>query len=197
MPGYLYQTKSQYWALLIIYITIFFQIYDFKFQTSAEKRPNQTKVVQVTPRVSLSASPGTKVFTTTQGGKVTFHVTTNASSNENTSQNLTKKIATPVRGVPPPVPPNKPVIPPKKENVTARRTDINEDTKSKPPSTSSQGVKFGITISKEKIHVPSLGSGEAMESRREPQVGCPQANNYESDACVNMHEPRDLETLNQ
>lgn len=41
---------------------------------------SQPQVVQVTPRVSLSASPGTKVFTTTQGGKVTFHVTTNSGS---------------------------------------------------------------------------------------------------------------------
>ncbi|XP_063841624.1 cortactin-binding protein 2-like isoform X3 [Scylla paramamosain] len=39
---------------------------------------SQAQVVQVTPRVNVSASPGTKVITTTHGGKVTFHVTTNA-----------------------------------------------------------------------------------------------------------------------
>ena len=86
------------------------------------------------PRVAVSASAGTKVFTTTNtDGKVTFHVTTSATLPSSASSataggmtvNMTatqpttpKKMATSLaaRGVPPPVPPNKPIIPPKKSS---------------------------------------------------------------------------------
>nr|CAD7200025.1 unnamed protein product [Timema douglasi] len=117
------------------------------------------QVVQVTPRVSLSASPGTKVFTTTQGGKVTFHVTTSASGEPSVpAQQLgVKKLVPPSRGVPPPVPPNKPVVPPKKEPVSSRRIDAPAaEVKSSAP-----GVKLGLALSKSSA--PPQGG--------DPQVG--------------------------
>ncbi|PSN52052.1 hypothetical protein C0J52_04543 [Blattella germanica] len=141
-----------------------------------EKRSQQqAQVVQVTPRVSLSASPGTKVFTTTQGGKVTFHVTTNTGLPAGATQppapeSQTKKPAPPGRGIPPPVPPNKPVVPPKKEAVSAavRRPDsatdgLSAEGKSQKAS-GGQGAKFGISIAKDK-------GGELVDGRRDPQVG--------------------------
>nr|CAD7260196.1 unnamed protein product [Timema shepardi] len=117
------------------------------------------QVLQVTPRVSLSASPGTKVFTTTQGGKVTFHVTTSASGEPTVpAQQLgVKKLVPPSRGVPPPVPPNKPVVPPKKEPVSSRRIDAPA-AEVKP---SAPGVKLGLALSKSSA--PPQGG--------DPQVG--------------------------
>ncbi|XP_050725790.1 cortactin-binding protein 2-like isoform X4 [Eriocheir sinensis] len=107
---------------------------------------SQAQVVQVTPRVNVSASPGTKVITTTHGGKVTFHVTTNAptttaapappASNGQQQQTLTqtstmiKKPPPPTRstqpgGPPPPVPLNKPTaappVPPNKPAVPPKK----------------------------------------------------------------------------
>lgn len=105
----------------------------------------QAQVVQVTPRVNVSASPGTKVITTTHGGKVTFHVTTNApttatsaSSAPNGQQQqvlgqtstMIKKPPPPARstqpgGPPPPVPLNKPLavppVPPNKPAVPPKK----------------------------------------------------------------------------
>ena len=153
-----------------------------------EKRgQQQAQVVQVTPRVSLSASPGTKVFTTTQGGKVTFHVTTNASLPTGVPQSQTpesslpsqaKKPMPPGRGIPPPVPPNKPVVPPKKETVPAptRRPELSSSASDSLPaegkgqktSGGAQAMKFGISITKDKI--PPQGA-EIVDGRRDPQVG--------------------------
>lgn len=152
-----------------------------------EKRgQQQAQVVQVTPRVSLSASPGTKVFTTTQGGKVTFHVTTNASLPTGVPQSQTpeslpsqaKKPMPPGRGIPPPVPPNKPVVPPKKETVPAptRRPELSSSVADSLPaegkgqkmSGGAQAVKFGISITKDKT--PPQGA-EIVDGRRDPQVG--------------------------
>ncbi|XP_045624047.2 LOW QUALITY PROTEIN: cortactin-binding protein 2 [Procambarus clarkii] len=107
---------------------------------------SQAQVVQVTPRVNVSASPGTKVITTTHGGKVTFHVTTNAptttataaSSASNGQQQqvlqqtstMIKKPPPPARstqpgGPPPPVPLNKPAaappVPPNKPAVPPKK----------------------------------------------------------------------------
>lgn len=190
-----------------------------------EKRgQQQAQVVQVTPRVSLSASPGTKVFTTTQGGKVTFHVTTNASLPTGVPQSQTpeslpsqaKKPMPPGRGIPPPVPPNKPVVPPKKETVPApsRRPELSSSAADSLPtegkgqkmSGAAQAVKFGISITKDKI--PPQGA-EIVDGRRDPQVGagsqsshgdCPSthveaANNARSgpvpaSAPTGLHEPR-------
>jgi len=79
--------------------------------------------------VAVSASAGTKVFTTTNNeGKVTFHVTTSATLPSATpaapatvvgAQPTTpKKTVNVGRGMPPPVPPNKPIIPPKKSSTS-------------------------------------------------------------------------------
>ncbi|XP_066997419.2 CTTNBP2 N-terminal-like protein isoform X2 [Anabrus simplex] len=157
----------------------------------AEKRTPQPQVVQVTPRVSLSASPGTKLFTTTQGNKLTVHVTTNAGtpqSAESTSaaaaaaalpQPPPKKPTPPGRGIPPPIPPNKPVVPPKKEVVTAaRRPDVSLSTDIVPAEGKPQKIiagpaalKFGTNITKDKHHVPSSQPGDLVDGRRDPQVG--------------------------
>ncbi|XP_023703483.1 uncharacterized protein CG10915 isoform X3 [Cryptotermes secundus] len=167
--------------------------------TTSEKRSQQqAQVVQVTPRVSLSTSPGTKVFTTTQGGKVTFHVTTNASLPtgmlpSQTPESLTsqtKKPMPPGRGIPPPVPPNKPVVPPKKETVSVavRRPEASSSTADSVPaegksqkliSGGAQGVKFGISVTKDKI--PTQGV-ELVDSRRDPQVGA--GSQCSSSACA-------------
>jgi hypothetical protein len=155
--------------------------------TSEKRSQQQAQVVQVTPRVSLSASPGTKVFTTAQGGKVTFHVTTNAGMSTGVPQAQapeslppqTKKPMPPGRGIPPPVPPNKPVVPPKKETVSvaARRPESSssaadsfpaEGKSQKVMSGGAQGVKFGISVTKDKIPTQS---GELVDGRRDPQVG--------------------------
>ncbi|XP_042209798.1 cortactin-binding protein 2-like isoform X2 [Homarus americanus] len=107
---------------------------------------SQAQVVQVTPRVNVSASPGTKVITTTHGGKVTFHVTTNAPTTTAASASpangqqqqqvlsqtstMTKKPPPPARstqpgGPPPPVPLNKPAaappVPPNKPAVPPKK----------------------------------------------------------------------------
>lgn len=109
---------------------------------------SQAQVVQVTPRVNVSASPGTKVITTTHGGKVTFQLTTNApittaasaspASNGQQQQQQTlsqtstmiKKPPPPARstqpgGPPPPVPLNKPAaappVPPNKPAVPPKK----------------------------------------------------------------------------
>lgn len=179
------------------------------------------------PRVAVSASAGTKVFTTTNNeGKVTFHVTTSATlpstSSTGTACTTTitpvqpttpKKSAAMARGVPPPVPPNKPVIPPKKSSVTAtsissssvtgqtispipvviscsNNSQVTTVDHGRPISLevqplhkagqigSHQGIKFGITISKDKIQISSnpqsqQGSAAADEEVRETlmQVG--------------------------
>lgn len=166
---------------------------------AVEKRVQQQgQVVQVTPRVSLSTSPGTKVFTTTQGGKVTFHVTTNASLPTGVPQSQaaesltsqTKKPMPPGRGIPPPVPPNKPVVPPKKETVSVavRRPEPSssaadclpaEGKSQKLISGGAQGVKFGISVTKDKI--PTQGV-ELVDSRRDPQVGA--GSQCSSSACA-------------
>ncbi|XP_063219692.1 CTTNBP2 N-terminal-like protein isoform X2 [Bacillus rossius redtenbacheri] len=129
-------------------------------QQQSSPPPSQqqaSQVVQVTPRVSLSASPGTKVFTTSQGGKVTFHVTANMGGSESPQQ-LLKKPAPPGRGVPPPIPPNKPVVPPKKEAVVARRPEAT------PPFEAvkaTAGVKLGMALSKGPLQGgdPQVGEG--------------------------------------
>ncbi|KAK8725279.1 hypothetical protein OTU49_010794 [Cherax quadricarinatus] len=108
---------------------------------------SQAQVVQVTPRVNVSASPGTKVITTAHGGKVTFHVTTNAASTTAASASpapngqqqqqvlsqtstMSKKPPPPARstqpgGPPPPVPLNKPAaappVPPNKPAVPPKK----------------------------------------------------------------------------
>ncbi len=157
----------------------------------------------------MSASAGTKVFTTTNtDGKVTFHVTTSATlpPASGNSGLLPQQPPTPkktvvginsiaTRGVPPPVPPNKPVIPPKKSGGGSvqgsgtgqisntpscsfpvvisygghsRILTTLPDYDSNPPAVESipQGVKFGITISKDKIQITnSSSSTDAGEAK--------------------------------
>ena len=73
------------------------------------------QVVRVTPRVSVTASPGTKVLSSSQPGKVLFHVTTPAAPPPNGAPPPALARKPPLgRGVPPPVPPNKPAVPPNK-----------------------------------------------------------------------------------
>lgn len=74
--------------------------------------PPPPQVVQMTPRVSVSASPGTRVYTTTQGGKVTFHVTAPPQPPKKPPQLVAGTPPGPGvgRGTPPPVPPNKPIL---------------------------------------------------------------------------------------
>ncbi|XP_046984282.1 CTTNBP2 N-terminal-like protein isoform X2 [Schistocerca americana] len=127
--------------------------------TTAEQLVTQDKraqVVQVTPRVSLTTSPSSKVFAS-QGNKVMFHVTSSTAVQPET-QTPPKKVAAPSRGVPPPVPPNKPIVPPKKEAVVRR---------SEPSSNTSEAVdgKKKYAVAKEKVQ-----EGEVHENRREPQV---------------------------
>lgn len=161
--------------------------------------------------MAVSASAGTKVFTTTNNeGKVTFHVTTSATLPSATpaapaavvgAQPTTpKKTANVGRGIPPPVPPNKPIIPPKKSSTSTMPSSsgavisapISSQLSGQTPSplpvviscsnnpqvttvergrpislelvqpvpkagqiASQQGVKFGITITKDKIQISS------------------------------------------
>ena len=106
--------------------------------------------------VSTLSSGNNKVFTTTQGGKVTFHVTTSTAS-------APRKPVIPTRGVPPPVPPNKPALPPKKTDGQPIHL------------AGSPGVKFGITIStKDKVAASSdnnESNAAAAVSPSTPQVG--------------------------
>lgn len=166
--------------------------------------------MQISPRVAVSASAGTKVFTTTNNeGKVTFHVTTSATLPTSTSVGTTgtaisaqpttpKKSAAIARGVPPPVPPNKPVIPPKKSSTATAMSMVSSSVSGQiinpcgvviscsnnPQVTtvdhgrpislevhplhkagqigSHQGVKFGITISKDKIQISSNPSEQGL-----------------------------------
>ena len=183
--------------------------------------------------MAVSASAGTKVFTTTNNeGKVTFHVTTSAtlpsasatptSATVGTVQPTTPKKTMNVgqRGVPPPVPPNKPVIPPKKSSSTSSTStgasasinslpgqsntsalpvviscsnnpQVTTVDRGRPISLellqpvpkagqvgSQQGVKFGITITKDKIQIssnpppsPSSSSSTTTTDESMVQVG--------------------------
>lgn len=170
------------------------------------------------PRVAVSASAGTKVFTTTNNeGKVTFHVTTSATLPSTSSAGSTGTASTPAaqpttpkksailaRGVPPPVPPNKPVIPPKKTSSATgtTTTSVSGQTfnplpvviscSNNPQVTtvdhgrpislevhplhkagqigSHQGVKFGITISKDKIQISSNPPQQQQGLAGDPKV---------------------------
>lgn len=65
-----------------------------------------------------------------------------------------KKQSSMGRGAPPPVPPNKPVVPPKKDTILSRRAEVphlSEDSKSSP-----QTLKYGMS-NKDKKPVDSGG----------------------------------------
>lgn len=117
-------------------------------------------VVQMAPRMTLTTTQGSKMFTAPQAGKVTFHVATVGSPSD-----AAKKQTGVGRGVPPPVPPNKPVVPPKKDAILGRRVEpaANTDEQKSCP----QGLKFGITISKENnkvVHPGGTGDGQVGPS---------------------------------
>lgn len=116
---------------------------------------------QVSPRPSHAPAPGAKLYATSAGGKLTFHVSASAAAAaeasavaaaiETTSpasqpQPPPKKTAL-GRGVPPPVPPNKPVVPPKKDSVIGRKVDGGVDG-------ATTGAKLGL-VSKDKA--PQVG----------------------------------------
>ncbi|XP_075218693.1 cortactin binding protein N-terminal like nausicaa isoform X2 [Lycorma delicatula] len=124
------------------------------------------------PRV---AGPAVKHYPG-QGGKVMFHVQSGTVVNPGTADG-TKKQTGVGRGVPPPVPPNKPVVPPKKEAILGRRTEhggiASDQNEQKPAAAAAttQGLKFGINVSKEAGKVGSASGNEEEEgSRRDVQV---------------------------
>uniref|UniRef100_A0A1B6EA52 Cortactin-binding protein-2 N-terminal domain-containing protein n=1 Tax=Clastoptera arizonana TaxID=38151 RepID=A0A1B6EA52_9HEMI len=110
-------------------------------------------VVQGAPRMSLNNTAGSKNFPN-PGGKIAFHM-----SNISGQQSDVPKKQTAIgRGTPPPVPPNKPVIPPKKDTIIGRRVEAmitGEEQKS-----SQQTVKLGITISKDSSKLSGATEGQ-------------------------------------
>ncbi|KAK2724171.1 CTTNBP2 N-terminal-like protein isoform X1 [Artemia franciscana] len=161
---------------------------------------SQSQLAPVTSRVAVQASPGSKVYTTSQGGKVTFHVTTSVAtpalatiaSNHSSTATIIKKPIPIGRGVPPPVPPNKPSVPLKKDSrsmMSPSRGDSGAlHLRSGPPQTlepgqpisvavspqtkgGSQNVKLGITIGKDKIQVSSGQQQQQVSSAlSQPQL---------------------------
>lgn len=128
----------------------------------ASQDADQTNTVS--PRPGHAPTPGAKLYATSAGGKLTFHVSAAAAAaaeaaaaNESATpagqpQPPPKKTAL-GRGVPPPVPPNKPVVPPKKDSVVGRKVDGGLDG-------ATPGAKLGL-VSKDKA--PQVG--------REPSIG--------------------------
>ncbi|XP_034230476.1 uncharacterized protein CG10915-like isoform X2 [Thrips palmi] len=112
------------------------------------------------PRPSHAPTPGAKLYATSAGGKLTFHVSAAAaaaaeaaaaSSGDSTPSAVQPqpppKKATLGRGAPPPVPPNKPIVPPKKDSAVGRKADGGADG-------SATGAKLGL-VSKDKA--PQVG----------------------------------------
>lgn len=133
-------------------------------QVVLSKAGTGQQVVQVTPRVSLQTATGAKVYATAQGSKLTFHMTANAESPA--SQSLKKTVAA-GRGFPPPIPPNKPVVPPKKDAVRKTETDNKASEQLGVGVGVGVGVKYNVNI-REKVHCPEVHEEDA--ARREPQV---------------------------
>ncbi|XP_059491160.1 CTTNBP2 N-terminal-like protein [Neocloeon triangulifer] len=82
------------------------------------------QVVQMSPHVSLQASPGTKVFTSTnQDGRVTYHVKSAVAPPLPAAAKKPPLVPPAAgRGAPPPIPPNKPVVPPKSKDLETNKT---------------------------------------------------------------------------
>jgi hypothetical protein len=84
---------------------------------------NYLQVLQVSPHVSLQASPGAKVFTSTaQDGRVTYHVKSAAPPPLPAAKKPPLPTPPAGRGAPPPIPPNKPVVPPKSKDLETNKT---------------------------------------------------------------------------
>lgn len=77
------------------------------------------------PSSAQKILPTTTATTTATSGKIPFHGSTGSSPQTTTGLQTVKKPSI-SRGVPPPVPPNKPVVPPKKEAAYLRRTETTQ-----------------------------------------------------------------------
>ncbi|KAK6619911.1 hypothetical protein RUM44_006311 [Polyplax serrata] len=114
-------------------------------------------------RVNLQTNTAVKPYgvAAAQGSKLSFHGAPNAETTP--SQPPLKKPATTGRGFPPPIPPNKPVVPPKKDVIRRTENDKgNEQT----------GPKYNVNI-RDKVatgHCPEVHEDES--ARREPQETC-------------------------
>ncbi|XP_017788295.1 PREDICTED: uncharacterized protein CG10915 [Habropoda laboriosa] len=109
--------------------------------------PSENQAVDKRVVVPASINPGgtVKLMPPTQAtGKLGFHV--GSGSAIQASGMLPSKKPPISRGVPPPVPPNKPVVPPKKEAAYIRRTDA------------SQPAQDAIKLGKQAVVHPSSGS---------------------------------------
>lgn len=109
-----------------------------------------------TPRIQANTTG--KVYGAAQASKLSFHMASNSVTT--LSQPSLKKPTTTGRGFPPPIPPNKPVVPPKKDVV--RRTEND-----KAAEQMAVDVKYSVNI-RDKVHCPEVHEEEP--SRREPQV---------------------------
>lgn len=145
-----------------------------------------------------ATGPATAKHYAGQPSKVMYHVQSGAAGSSGGVDGAKKQTGM-GRGAPPPVPPNKPVVPPKKEAILCRRTELgpatSDQTEQKPVSgATTQGLKFGLTISKESGKIGS-GSGNEEEdegSRRDMQVG----GSEPGCAVTRLHEPElDLDSF--
>ncbi|KAG8307222.1 CTTNBP2 N-terminal like [Homalodisca vitripennis] len=111
---------------------------------------NTVVAAGVLPMAPRMASPATKLFP--GQAKVPFLAAD------------TKKQPAVGRGAPPPVPPNKPVVPPKKDTILCRRGDsaISVDE----PKSSPQALKYGMTAKENKV--VHSGAGAVGEQVGEP-----------------------------
>lgn len=118
----------------------------------------------VSPRPSLAPAPGAKLYATSAGGKLTFHVSAAAAAaaeaaaasgdtNATGQPQPPPKKTTLGRGNPPPVPPNKPVVPPKKDSVVGRKVDGMDGTPA--------GSKLGL-VNKDKAPAPQVNVGPTV-----------------------------------
>ncbi|XP_076621260.1 cortactin binding protein N-terminal like nausicaa isoform X1 [Colletes latitarsis] len=115
--------------------------------TSGETVTSETQAVDKRVVVPAPVNPGgaVKLIPPTQTtGKLGFHV--GSGSVVQASGMLHSKKPPISRGVPPPVPPNKPVVPPKKEAAYLRRTD------------SSQSTQDAVKLGKQTAVHPASGS---------------------------------------
>ena len=106
-------------------------------------------------RVNMQPNAGGKVYGNVETCKISFY----AGSNSSPTQPPLKKPATTGRGFPPPIPPNKPVVPPKKDVI--RRVENEKG------GSDQMGIKYNVNL-RDKVHCPEVHEEES--SRREPQV---------------------------
>ena len=143
--------------------------------TGTEKQIPVSVKPEASPRINISssgtqvvqASPGTTVFTTPQGTKISL----NYGSSPNAQRKPNQQVS---RGTSPPVPPNKPMYVPQgtPRNNGTRPGSARTDTASPPTSGATTKpqvpTKFGITISKDKI---TISNPEGPQDIRQIQSG--------------------------